>query len=332
MYSEESVNILGRKGRKALIFSLLQAIIMIPLFLAALVLVSVRVGPKLYLGNEFKRAGFIPLYAFISILAQIFQFGLSIEAARYKNTIQVVFIAVFNIIHLLFCALQTYEWQIYKKALQEIGTPYKKLDILPIMGTITGCMLCFTIISSWNAYEIYKEFGWSLFERNGASLQKKKILTLFHTYTVLLKLCWFFNFSIPLQIMWGLILDKIDKTTAALLPFSSALWWTWIVTISIISFVLAYFGEKVMAQGSKGFCILMFSLLTLNSTLVCIGASLVDRSIFDSIFYYIMFFVVVSVTLNTIDTIFGILCFLEIKNGLSVLGNFTNFKCSSSTS
>jgi hypothetical protein len=323
MYNESSLDILGRQGRKALIHSVIQAVVIIPLLVVELVIVSVRVGPKLFKGSVYKRAGFIPLYAFVSICAQMFVLGLSLEAAKYKNTIQVVFIAVFNIIHLLICALQTYEWKFFKTYLQDKGTPYAYLDILPIMHTVNGLMVCFSIISCWNAHFIYREFTWCLFERNGASISKKRILALFHAWSVLLKLCWFFNFTFVLQIMWGLILDKIDKNNAPLLLHSTALWWTWSFIVFTTSVVFVYNGQKAMAQGWKGICIIMFSCLTLNSVLISLGVALVDQAMFMSIIYYVIFFAVVSVTLNTIATIFGILCFIQIKNGLPILGIFS---------
>ena len=317
MYTEKNRLLLGQQGRKALIFSFFQVLIIVPLQITTIVLILSYVVPKFSDGPEYKRAGFIPLYAFISILAQIFQFHLSYQSAKFKNTVQVVFIAIFNLIQLLFSGLQVYEWRFYKNSLDKT---FERLQILYLVISVSGFSLVFSCISSWNAFVVYKEFGWSLFERNGASLEKKKMLSLFHTWSVLLEFCWFFNLSVPLQIIWGLIIDIIDGTNVPLLYSNSLLWWSLSALICLFDFLLYFFGRVAIAQGRKMLSIFVFSLLFLNSLLIIIGACLIDSTMFLFVYNYFLFFVVVSIGLNGIAAFYGILCYLEIKNGLVLLG------------
>ncbi|KAI8915466.1 hypothetical protein DFJ77DRAFT_462769 [Powellomyces hirtus] len=76
---------------------------------------------------------------------------------------------------------------------------------------VIGVMFVMAAASCFLAYKVYREYGWHIFQQQGASLVKKRLLRHVHLFILFLKVNLYFSFGIVLQIVVAMVLNKIAK-------------------------------------------------------------------------------------------------------------------------
>jgi hypothetical protein len=94
--------------------------------------------------------------------------------------------------------------------------------LIPIAAVISGLCILYSIVGIFTSIKVYQEYGWRLFQKNGASLLKRKLLKRYHLFILFLKLDVFFACGIITQMIGALYyynkqsgLDKDPKTAVS---------------------------------------------------------------------------------------------------------------------
>jgi len=162
----------------------------------------------------------LPVYLVIFALAHVFQFILAIDAVIFRNTLQFVFLVIFNALILVYSAIQIQEVRsifppnqtgIFSKVPITVLT-----DIIPI---VIGIAEVAYIGLGW---KIYTEFGWKVYKLLGADRRIKKMYAQYQIFECMLKFDIFFWLGFSVQFL-GLVLNKADfefGLTIAAVPLS----------------------------------------------------------------------------------------------------------------
>lgn len=144
----------------------------------------------------------ILVYFVLFMFAQIIQLLLSVDAQRNKNTMQVLAVVAFNVgqqvysiiqytqlekleVNLEICSFGRVpktpeEINQQKYCTQATTTAQKAKDLIDsTVGNriaIIILMFLFNIVGVFVAWKVYGEYGWSIVRRQGADLQKLRIL------------------------------------------------------------------------------------------------------------------------------------------------------------
>ncbi|KAJ3172728.1 hypothetical protein HDU88_006058 [Geranomyces variabilis] len=86
---------------------------------------------------------------------------------------------------------------------------------------IIGVLFVTSSLSCFLAYKVYREYGWHIFQSQGASLVKKRLLRHIHLFILLLKVNLYFSVGIFVQVLVAMILAKIDADSPAPSPNSN---------------------------------------------------------------------------------------------------------------
>lgn len=134
----------------------------------------------------------LPVYFGLFFFAQIFQFVLCCDAAKSQNTIQILVLALFNFLLLLYAFVQVFQTvsghSFFERlaASAELPFEYSKF-ISPLEITIIVILLIFAISFAIIACKLYREYGWNIYKRIGADLQMRKRFTIYHVFVMVLK-------------------------------------------------------------------------------------------------------------------------------------------------
>ncbi|KAI8585190.1 hypothetical protein BDZ88DRAFT_433656 [Geranomyces variabilis] len=74
---------------------------------------------------------------------------------------------------------------------------------------IIGVLFVTSSLSCFLAYKVYREYGWHIFQSQGASLVKKRLLRHVHLFILLLKVNLYFSVGIFVQVLVAMILAAI---------------------------------------------------------------------------------------------------------------------------
>ncbi|KAJ3183363.1 hypothetical protein HDU87_006682 [Geranomyces variabilis] len=77
---------------------------------------------------------------------------------------------------------------------------------------IIGVLFVTSWLSCYLAYKVYREYGWHIFQSQGASLVKKRLLRHVHLFILLLKVNLYFSVGIFVQVLVAMILAAITNT------------------------------------------------------------------------------------------------------------------------
>jgi len=165
----------------------------------------------------------MPVYLSIFALAHVFQFVMAVGAVYARNTLQFLFLTIFNALFLLYAIIQIKEIRdatVNSSASGATGIP------IPVLTTIIPIVISVAEIAYIGlGWKIYNEFGWKVYKFLGADRQIKKMYAHYQIYECLVKFDVFFWVGFSVQFIW-LVLQDTDweyYVTYAALPLSVVL-------------------------------------------------------------------------------------------------------------
>jgi len=161
----------------------------------------------------------MPVYLSIFALAHVFQFGMALDAVYARNTLQFIFLAVFNALFLVYAVIQISEI----KELIPLNTPGISNIPIEVLTTIIPIVIAVAelayIALGW---KIYTEFGWKVYKFLGADRRIKTMYANYQIFLCLVKFDLFFWIGFSVQFIW-LVLSAHNAEyylTYAALPLS----------------------------------------------------------------------------------------------------------------
>jgi hypothetical protein len=166
----------------------------------------------------------MPVYLSIFALAHVFQLVMAVDAVYARNTLQFIFLTLFNASLLLYGIVQIDEVKtIMKDASAAAGISDIPINVLTIIIPIViGIAEIAYIALGW---KIYHEFGWKVYKSLGADRRIKRMNATYQVYECLVKFDVFFWAGFSVQFIL-LVLQRNDweyYVTIAALPLSIVL-------------------------------------------------------------------------------------------------------------
>ncbi|KAG8905257.1 hypothetical protein FRB99_000372 [Tulasnella sp. 403] len=164
-----------------------------------------------------------PVYLGLFALAHVLQMVLAVDAVYNKNTLQFLFLASFNLMLMIYGAMQIVEVQLNINDLVNYGatSPSIPIHVLTILVPITIAIAEVAYITF--GYQIWKEFGWKVYKFLGADRTIKKIYASYQVFQCLLKFNIFTWVGFSIQWISLVLVDKSDfeyYATIVALPLS----------------------------------------------------------------------------------------------------------------
>ncbi|KAL0579804.1 hypothetical protein V5O48_002215 [Marasmius crinis-equi] len=163
----------------------------------------------------------MPVYLSIFALAHVFQLVMAIDAVYARNTLQFIFLTLFNGVFLIYSVIQISE--IREAAATQEGVTNIPINVLTTIIPIVIAVAELAYIGL--GWKIYDEFGWKVYKFLGADRRIKKMYANYQIYECLIKFDVFFWAGFSVQFIW-LVLNKDDweyYVTCAALPLSLVL-------------------------------------------------------------------------------------------------------------
>jgi len=161
----------------------------------------------------------MPVYLTIFALAHVFQFVLAVDAVAARNTLQFLFLALFNALFLVYAIIQIKEIQASLPQ-NTPGLSHIPINVLtmiiPIVISIAEVVYCAL------GWKIYTEFGWKVYKFLGADRRIKAMYAYYQIFLCLIKFDLFFWIGFSVQFIF-LVLNNGDAEyylTCAALPLS----------------------------------------------------------------------------------------------------------------
>ncbi|KXG46784.1 uncharacterized protein PGRI_035300 [Penicillium griseofulvum] len=244
------------------------------------------------------------------IFALLYELGLSYDALRRKNTIQLVGLCICNLGLFTYGILQMQEIKetissLTDKSISDRLQKFHHIELILVpvfLGIGTVCMIFFT-------WKLRAEFSWSIYKNISADLQMKRRYFTYQVYIALLKFDFFFVFGSQLQIL--LVVFQAEDAdfilNAALIP-------TTIATL-ILS---AQFCKR---EKMKSLILMNFFMLVIMG---CFGVTLFrihsprESTDFSSVRVSLTLFSSVSLLLMTLTVVNSVICILNFNKGLKI--------------
>ncbi|KAI8061643.1 hypothetical protein BC940DRAFT_225500, partial [Gongronella butleri] len=145
----------------------------------------------------------IPVYLIIFIISQFFQVGVSWDAVRAQNTIQVIVFILFNACCFVYSIFQ------FKQLTDVIQVPALNVlvnRLLIVCAIVIG--LC-ELIYGYLGYRLYQEFGWRIYKKIGADPEIRNMYRWYQILLSILKVDMFFFLAYSIQYL-VLVLKMTD--------------------------------------------------------------------------------------------------------------------------
>jgi hypothetical protein len=165
------------------------------------------------------------VYLVIFALAHVFQFVLAVDAVHARNTLQFIFLTIFNALFLLYAIFQIGEIKDLAKLLAETTGSDSTISVNALTTIIPIVISIAEAAYIGLGWKIYNEFGWKVYKFLGADRRIKKMYASYQVFECLVKFDVFFWVGFSVQFIW-LVLNKEDweyYVTCAALPLSVVL-------------------------------------------------------------------------------------------------------------
>ncbi|KAJ3480257.1 hypothetical protein NLI96_g8479 [Meripilus lineatus] len=198
------------------------------------------------IGEENRANNKMPVYLAVFCLAHVFQFVMAVDAVYARNTLQFIFLTIFNAMFLLYSIIQIQEIN----DLIPSNTPGFSHIPINVLTTVIPIVIAVSelayILLGW---KIYTEFGWKVYKFLGADRQIKTMYAHYQVFLCLVKFDLFFWVGFSVQFIW-LVLNPNDAEyylTCAAFPLS--------IIVLIEGHLAARYENKWMMLTFMGGCV-----------------------------------------------------------------------------
>ncbi|KAG5458726.1 MAG: hypothetical protein BJ554DRAFT_998 [Olpidium bornovanus] len=139
------------------------------------------------------------VYHILFILAQFFQLVLVFDALREQNILQIIAVFGFNLLILAYSVVQTTQTRNLYEVNETKFPTLQKYLVYTVEYVVIGLSLIFTTVLSVMSFNLYREFGWSIYKTIGADLRMRDIYKNYLALVLLLKLDVFFFVGFSFQ-------------------------------------------------------------------------------------------------------------------------------------
>lgn len=169
----------------------------------------------------------LPIYLYIFVTAHLVQLCLTVFAIRTRNTIQVIALAIFNGMLLIYAGIEVAEIRTtldVASVSPDVANAHK-LFTLPLnilTGIVIGVIGLAQVVIMILTYFVWREFGWRIYKFLGADLRIRKYYRQYQVFESIVCCSFFFFMSFSIQFLF-LILNKKDPeyiVTWVMLPLS----------------------------------------------------------------------------------------------------------------
>jgi len=165
----------------------------------------------------------MPVYLSIFALAHVFQFVMAVDAVYARNTLQFIFLTIFNALFLVYAIIQINE---ISTTLADANTGSIAKIPIDVLTTIIPVVISVAELAYIGlGWKIYHEFGWKVYKFLGADRTVKKMYANYQIFECLVKFDVFFWAAFSIQFIW-LVLQRSDweyYVTCAAFPLSTIL-------------------------------------------------------------------------------------------------------------
>ncbi|KAK9466463.1 hypothetical protein V1512DRAFT_169266 [Lipomyces arxii] len=150
----------------------------------------------------------IPTYLALFIFSQVYQLVLTVDALRLKNTIQVTGLCLFNAAMLVYAGIQYEQIKQASHELSNLRLVTGEGYVLDgsAWGDIEGFLIAIisiigvgSFVMGYICFQLYKEFGWSIYKQIGADLRMKRRYLAYQIFMTMLKFDFFFFLGFTIQ-------------------------------------------------------------------------------------------------------------------------------------
>lgn len=140
----------------------------------------------------------VVIYLGLFAFAHVFQLVIAIEAVWQKNTLQFLFLTIFNLLFFVYSLIEAVEVRSLQSILSPGFTSISVDDLTIISHVVIGVSEIAFIAIGW---QIWKEFGWKVYKFLGADRQIKRIFAHYQIYLSLLRFDMFFCIGFSAQLV-----------------------------------------------------------------------------------------------------------------------------------
>ncbi|KAL5495605.1 hypothetical protein ACEPAI_1068 [Sanghuangporus weigelae] len=163
----------------------------------------------------------LPVYLGIFCFAHVFQLAMAIDAVHARNTLQFLFLTIFNALFLIYAVIQIFEIRSSVAAINtDTGISSIPVNVLTTIIPIVISVAEIAYIAL--GWKIWQEFGWKVYKRLGADRQVRRMYAQYQIFVGIMKFDVFFFVGFCVQLI-ALVLHDHDweyYVTYAALPFS----------------------------------------------------------------------------------------------------------------
>lgn len=268
----------------------------------------------------------LPVYFGLFFFAQFFQFVLCCDAARTQNTIQILVLAAFNFLLLLYACVQLSQNSSANAFFTKVAEYYNlsfniSKDNIPLEISIIVILIVFAVSFAFIAFKLYQEYGWNIYKRIGADLQMRRRFTIYHVFVMVMKFDILLFISFSTQYICLVIYPEVGFATNFYVHLTVS------VFICIVMSALAFWSVKsengngmiCFGLGCFGImCYFVYKLVIIN--LPC-DPYYCSKDRFASSRYFLTVFTCLCIIFSIV-TIFGSrMCYQNFGKGLKNIIN-----------
>ncbi|TXT08679.1 hypothetical protein VHUM_02807 [Vanrija humicola] len=255
----------------------------------------------------------LPVYITVFGIAHVVQVGLTVYAIRTRNTIQVIALAIFGALLLIYAVIEMAE--VRKLLGDRVSTDsneHRALLTLPL-NALTGVVIGLIALAEFTiivlTYLIWREFGWRIYRFLGADLRIRRYYREYQIFECLVCFSFFFFAGFGIQFIF-LVLNKTDPEyilTWVMLPLS-LLWLVMGVVAARweISWLMATFDVGLVG----GLAYFVFKLVRVFT----------DKAQYYRLTWSLSVFTALSIVMIVLCLVFGIIVWRNFGKGLKEAG------------